>query len=134
MRYEWTPALITGVEDIDEQHLTIFALANALAAAVEHGADEDDLEDAVYGLTDYVVEHFTDEQDLMRRADFPQRIAHEMLHQQLSEQVVHLAAQLFNEDDVSPTQLSDLVAFWLTNHIAGHDRELADWIREHPQT
>jgi hemerythrin-like metal-binding protein len=59
---EWDPALATGHQEIDAQHASLFALANALDDAISAGvSDANAVADAIYGLTDYVVEHFADD-------------------------------------------------------------------------
>ena len=74
--FDWDPALETGHEDIDDQHRQLFALANALQEAMERNdADPDVVEDAVYSLTEYVVQHFADEEALMDACATPRRIA-----------------------------------------------------------
>ena len=83
--YKWDSALETGNDAIDDQHRRLFALANGLAEAIascpmtDEGICEEDrnlVADAIYGLTDYCIEHFADEQELMASYNYPRLPTH----------------------------------------------------------
>ncbi|MDO8987131.1 MAG: hemerythrin domain-containing protein [Coriobacteriia bacterium] len=65
--FEWSVDLETGHQDIDDQHRHLFELANKLQAAalVQEEDDEETVADTIYELTDYVVQHFNDDEELM---------------------------------------------------------------------
>lgn len=118
----WDPSLETGDELIDEQHRSLFALANALQVALaEHRAEADAVANAIYGLTDYVVEHLADEEAMMARAGYPGRSNHRSMHEHLSAETLRLSARYFNGDDVVPDTLAPFVTSWLQEHIRKQD-------------
>ncbi|MCG2807978.1 MAG: hemerythrin domain-containing protein, partial [Coriobacteriia bacterium] len=80
--FEWSADLETGQADIDDQHRHLFELANKLqdaALAADQDA-EDTVEDTIYELTDYVVQHFNDEEELMTEHGYPSLSSHRALH------------------------------------------------------
>jgi hemerythrin len=128
-KYEWSPALETGVADIDSQHKSLFELANHLQAAIDrHEEDPDAVADAVYGLVDYVVEHFKDEEALMAQVHYPGAGPHRSLHEQLSADTIGITARYFSGEDITPDALAPLVTKWLTEHIPTHDARLAAFV------
>lgn len=130
-RYAWDPALETGVDVIDDQHRQLFALANALQQTVDdETSDEDTLSDALYGLTDYVTEHFADEETLMRAEGYPALGPHRSLHEHLATEVMRRMAAYFNGDALTAPDVAPLVADWLREHIARQDMAFATWLRE----
>jgi hemerythrin len=137
--YQWDPALETGNAAIDEQHRRLFALANSLAEAIatcpmtDEGLceeDENTLANAIYGLTDYCVEHFADEEELMASYEYPRLSTHRSLHEELSGETLKRAAEYFNDDGIVPETLAPLFAEWLANHILIHDMSFAAYRRE----
>jgi len=120
--FPWDPSLETGDELIDEQHRSLFALADSLQVALEERRPEADaVANAIYGLTDYVVEHLADEEAMMARAGYPGLSSHHSMHEHLSEETLRLAARYFNGDDVAPDTLAPFVTSWLQDHIRKQD-------------
>ena len=125
-RFVWNSTLETGVRRIDEQHQELFRLANALDALLEREVTDDEpIADAIWALTDYVVQHFADEEELMASSGFPMARAHKMQHQRLSGETLKLAADYFNGQQVAVERLAPFVAKWLTEHILADDIEIA---------
>ncbi len=125
-RFEWTTDLETGNADIDRQHHSLFELANKLEEALESDAtDEDAIADAIWGLSDYVVEHFRDEEALMTESGFPTLRAHKLQHTRLAAQTLQLAADYFNGEEIAATRIGPFVASWLKEHILAEDMILA---------
>jgi len=137
--YQWDSALETGNAAIDAQHRQLFALANSLAEAIascpvaDDGlceADENVLANAIYGLTDYCVEHFADEEALMASVGYPRLSTHRSLHEELAGETLKRAAEYFNDDGLVPETLAPFFAEWLTNHILIHDMSFAAYVSE----
>lgn len=127
--FPWDPALETGNGLIDEQHKSLFALADALQEAVACRCDDAEaVANAVYGLTDYVVEHFDDEEELMRRHGYPQLSVHHQLHQQLTAETMRLATRYFNGEDLVPDSIAPFLAGWLADHIRKEDMRFAEYV------
>jgi hemerythrin len=121
--YDWDPSLETGNEMIDSQHRGIFELARKLhEACSECTLGGDEIADAVYGLSDYVVEHFADEEALMEAAHYPELSVHRGLHQSLTGKVLSITTRYFQGEDTSPETLAPFLADWLRTHIMEEDR------------
>lgn len=128
--FEWNANLETGIEQVDEQHRSLFALANALHEAVEADDDPELVENAVYALSEYVTQHFADEEALMAETGFARINWHKTLHRDLTGETMRIAARYFNGDDLLPTELAPLLTSWLTEHIREADMLVAQHIRE----
>ncbi len=128
--FKWDPSLETGNAEIDEQHRTMFELANKLHVAVTGtAASPEAVEDAIYRLTDYVLEHFTDEEALMTRLRYPAVGSHEGLHKSLTADTMRLAASYFNGDPLAATKIGPFVTSWLKDHIVAEDLAFAAFAR-----
>jgi hemerythrin-like metal-binding protein len=128
--FDWDPALETGHDDIDEQHKSLFVLANELQEALELDENEAQaVDDAIYALTAYVVQHFHDEEELMDECGYPGAAAHLRLHQHLTAETLRLAARYFNGEDMVPANLAPFVADWLREHIRAEDMHLVEFMK-----
>ena len=119
---EWTDALETGVTEIDDQHRVLFKLVNDLHAAAEsQESDADAVADAMYTLSEYVTEHFGDEEALMARHHYAGLAAHHDMHQRLTARTLKLMTQFVNGEKVSMIELSEFLGNWLKDHIIEQD-------------
>ncbi len=141
--FPWDPSLETGYPDIDEQHKGLFVLADKLAGAIaactltDEGLceeDENTVANAVYGLTDYCVEHFADEEALMKSAGYPALSVHCSLHEQLTAETLTITARFFNDEGVIPETLAPFITTWLSEHIRRHDMQFVTFLRAQQTT
>jgi hemerythrin len=137
--------LITGHQEIDSQHAWLFELANRVLEKIgscplstrtsdfpipgscEERAN-DTVDEALHGLMDYVVEHFTDEERLMADLNYPSRSVHQALHAALSEQVAGYMLRYMNGDNTIAEEIVEFFGRWLTSHIMDADRDFVDWL------
>ncbi|MGC4068757.1 MAG: hemerythrin family protein [Polyangiaceae bacterium] len=119
--------LLTGVSSIDDQHRHLFELAGlATSSRFEHFG-HDWFRETVNTLVDYTHYHFSAEEHLMRRIQYPGFEAHRTWHDQfrleLSE-FVDLARRKQETGDLRAV-LSEKVDAWLLEHIRTMDCEFA---------
>lgn len=130
-QFDWDPALETGNAEIDDQHRSLFRLANALQLAIaDHADDSDVLTDSIYELTDYCLEHFSAEEELMEACGYPAAGPHRAQHQRLTGETMKLTASFINGEDVCPDTLAPFVASWLRGHIRDEDMRLVAFMRQ----
>lgn len=121
--FEWTADLETGNAEIDGQHRSLFALANELQETLgSEDAEDEAVADCVWRLTDYVVQHFADEEEMMEAAGYPELPVHRSLHQQLTGETMRITARFMNDEPLTAAELGPLVARWLREHIGGADK------------
>ena len=94
------------------------------------GRTEDAVAEAIYGLVDYITEHFTDEEDLMVASGYPSASVHKSLHEDLSRRVAGYTLRFMNEDEVAARELVVFFDEWLRSHIMVADRALTTWLAE----
>jgi hemerythrin len=129
MPVPWTDALKVGDTEIDTQHEELFRLVNLLLEMT----DTICLTKCVLSLFRHTREHFSHEEDVMRRIRYPEILPHLMAHNQLLTQLNTLTKCIANETFVK----NDWQAFfqaWLINHIENSDRKLLHYIKAHAVT
>ncbi|RMF46417.1 MAG: hemerythrin [Deltaproteobacteria bacterium] len=130
MSLEWNDSLAVGHEVIDAQHRELFRHFNQFLAACNQRRGKDELERLLDFLTEYVIEHFSAEENLMTRTAYPDREAHLVQHRQFRERL----AELRQEMERSGPSLAVLIhtnktlLHWLTQHIRHVDTAMARWL------
>jgi hemerythrin len=127
---EWDASLETGDDRIDGQHQKLLALFNEL----EHSGgrhDSAEVQSVLERLIDYVSVHFTMEEDLMRRLEYPAEDAgrHVQEHRMLTKRTRDMVLD-FRTGALST--VGPLVIFlrqWLTCHVDQEDRRLVEHVQ-----
>jgi hemerythrin len=136
MRIEWTGALATGVSEIDEQHKELIARINALLEACEDNRGRDEVGRVIDFLEEYVVTHFSTEENRMFAAGYPEYRQHKAEHAIFIERVADVKHK-FRSDSAAPDVLhlaTRTLMEWLDVHIRRTDRRLGDYIRHYGAT
>ena len=129
--FEWTRQFETDIPSVDDQHRHLVDLINQLGQALnDRELNARSLTPVVAQLVDYAHFHFEDEERLMKDAGLDQR--HIELHQANHRQFLKdIAALDPTRDDAAAqlgTELLDYLVHWLSYHILGQDRDMANQI------
>lgn len=129
----WNEYLATGNEIVDEQHRSLFALFNELHDCVAQGHCGEQVDEVISRLQEYVLFHFSSEEDLMSTSGYPgsEVISHLAAHRQLGERVDEIVSHRDAGDLAAIQALTILMYEWLNEHIEQVDRRLADYLKEH---
>lgn len=149
---ELPAALVTGNALIDEEHrvlLGIMKQVRSICADPEHFVDcracgtakqatcEKDLINHLGDLFAFILDHFTNEERIMRDAllqitDQAQSEAHVEDHAAIAEKVQQIVARLDRDQVVERIrELDTLLATWISNHIGMHDMILVRSLAQH---
>jgi len=130
MILEWTLDLSVGYEMIDHQHRELFARTSRLFEAMRNGNASTEIASTVEFLESYVVEHFNDEQDLMRNNQYPEYPAHCALHDEFVTSLQGFKDELQTDSlDKVAAQIMLHLGQWLLSHVAGADKELGNYLK-----
>ena len=125
----WEDEYKIGNEEMDAQHLILFALLNQLTVNIDNDRAGECLADVITALGGYIDYHFAHEEALMRAWDYPDIDAHSAKHVQFAAEVKHLQAQAHSGDmHKVAIRVRAFVLDWLLGHILGSDREYAAFI------
>ena len=123
---EWTPALSTGVDALDEQHKAIFQWL----AELENAAAEQRTLFGVYVVTrlkHYMREHFATEEALMKAVGYPDLEQHQAEHAKFRAKLGELQLRSIGEDITAETV--NFLNDWLANHIAKVDMAYVPYLK-----
>ena len=132
MALEWTAALATSVDAIDDQHRELFGRVNSLLAAIAQNKGRQEMEAVIQFLTDYVVHHFGTEERYMQEFGYSNSVQHKAQHEQFVKNFLRLKGELIDggATPVLTEELRQLAVDWLINHIMFSDRALGMFLKK----
>lgn len=127
----WKDDLITGIDEIDEQHKELFVRIGQLLDACNQGKGKAEVVKTLDFLAEYIEIHFKAEEVIQRNASYPEYEAHKALHDAWVKEVAELRSRLENEGSSVGLvlQVNRTVVDWLTQHIRKADKKLAEYLR-----
>lgn len=132
MIIQWDDSLETGFLPVDNQHRELIRRAMELESMIEAGnASDAEVSGMIDFLESYVVEHFEDEEAIMRKVDYPGYEKQRQAHQKFLINFNEIKMRFMTEgaSDVVKAKLQSQVNFWLINHINTLDKELGQYMQ-----
>lgn len=129
----WNEKLMTGVNEIDDQHRILVNTLNEANAVLVTNTTPDFLEQITRDLLSYALYHFETEEDLMQQYGYDESLAedaerHQKEHRAFSSKVVAVREGLKGGIMISREELLSFLNNWLVNHILNTDKKLASFI------
>jgi len=129
VRLSWHAAYESGNPVIDDQHRGLFTDANQLLGAVLSGRPEAEVAALVNTLVKDVVQHFKDEEVIIRAAGYPRADEHAAIHGKLVDKAVVLVKH-FHDGTLATGELFQFLAHdVVARHILGADREFFAYLQ-----
>jgi hemerythrin-like metal-binding protein len=116
VRLVWREAVQSGHPAIDTQHRKLFDRANTLLSTLLEGRPKPECTQRIHELLEEIMNHFRDEEDILREARYPGVVAHTRCHTELLAKAVALAGQ-FERDQL---QLGELFIYLAHEVVAQH--------------
>ncbi len=126
MSVEWTPAMSTGVEEVDVQHREFLRRLNQLIEAILAGAGNDKVGPLFGYLGEYVTLHFSSEESCMNRFHCPVAAKNVAAHAKFIETFQRLRARHASSgaDARLLVEVQRDLADWFVNHICSIDVQM----------
>ena len=120
----WSDSYRVGDRLIDEQHQEIFMRAADVIAATTRDVQTM----CSMRLSQYARTHFSHEESLMRRINYPDIDEHVSQHDELTSKL-HEISQKIAKDNLIKAELEDFISHWFLTHIAVVDVKLATYLK-----
>ncbi|MCP5372150.1 MAG: hemerythrin family protein [Hyphomicrobiales bacterium] len=123
----WNPYLSVGHDGIDAEHQSLVDLLNALIARIDEGGDYANMSDCLHRLMDQTATHFRHEEEIMERADYPDRDYHCRQHASLMDEIRAFDRELAGGKALGP-EVTNFIREWLIHHILKTDMRLGGYL------
>ncbi|MCB9946933.1 MAG: hemerythrin family protein [Rhodospirillaceae bacterium] len=125
----WTADLGIGIRGIDEDHARLVFLINELDDAVSARRSALAVRELLEELLAATGAHFCREEQVMRRARYPGLTAHKHQHDALLKELRLMVRAVEGGQRRIDAQTIDWLRIWMSGHVRGQDREMAQFLR-----
>ncbi|MCL1865255.1 MAG: bacteriohemerythrin [Spirochaetes bacterium] len=130
----WHDSYSVGIKVIDEQHMALIKLTNKLFASCMSGHERSQADSiflqVINEVVDYVGYHFSTEERIMEKINYPEYKAHKKEHVSFVKEVLIKVEEFnFGRNNTALTFVYYL-RDWILQHIAVNDKKLGSYILE----
>ena len=118
----WNEGLSVGVDKIDTQHRRLVDMINDLYLAVHGDRGREAVGDIFAGLKEYVVKHFSDEEEMMHSIGYDDLENHREIHKTIVAQAQSLESRWHAAEPGVELEALSFLKEWLVNHIMKVDK------------
>ncbi len=127
---QWNRTLSVHVKEIDNQHMKLIQMINALDNAMQAGAGKSRVEEILSEMVNYTEVHFASEEKYFRQFGYPDTLSHTAEHQKFIDEVAKIQKE-FNEGVANlPIRILTFLSDWLRNHIMVSDKKFGPFLKE----
>ena len=127
---DWSSVLSVEVDEIDEDHRKLVSIFNILNHAVTEGESPEYLAAVLEELINCTVWHFSHEERLMLKYDYPKADEHKDMHRELIQSVKELQQKISQADRSMAEEDISFLERWLTEHILTDDMRLGAYLSQ----
>lgn len=128
--YPWNDAYRIGLESVDAQHRTLFEIVGRIYALEEHPDTKDAIRGIFYDLSDYMQQHFANEEAYMAAIGYPGLNEHREHHRRIIEGVATLVRNPVRLD-ILKTKMKVAAKRMLVDHILIEDLKIKAWAQRY---
>jgi len=118
-----------GIEEVDKEHAKLVDILNRVGQLLDEDSYRDAAEHFTENLSEYVNEHFANEEKFMESINYPDLETHKNAHKNFQDSFYELKPRIeqYDEDAFRKSLLDTFL--WLVSHTGKTDRDYADYYR-----
>lgn len=121
---EWKPEYSLGIASVDFEHREMIELINDCYERLRGVQSLQDIEQFLGEIHAGIAAHFALEEQIMRRAAYPEYQAHKEDHEELLDEIRDLMDDFLDDPQAGAGQLRDRLGAWFGHHFATFDARL----------
>lgn len=125
--FEWDENLSVKISSIDDQHKKLVEMINVFYQNIKDNSGNDQISKLVRGMKDYTRQHFSTEENYMRKFNYPDYDGHKREHDMFVTKVSELEDKLNQGKMVLSFEITKFLKEWVKNHIQGTDKKYSDF-------
>lgn len=132
MALQWDESLELGIEEIDNQHRSIFEHFKQLSEATQEGKSKEIVEGLIDFLCEYTHAHFATEDKLMTEYKYPKIDEQRHEHSEFTRDIRELKHRIEVEGATREISLeiSGKLLRWIIQHVKNHDKIMGEYVKE----
>jgi len=133
---QWQNSYSVNIRLIDEQHMELIKLTNKLFAScmLDRQRSISTFLDIIHSAVDYTGYHFSTEEKIMERINFPEFSLHKKEHKTFVQEVFNKVEDFKSGKIHVPLSFVYFLRDWVLRHIAVCDKKLGSYILYLKQT
>ncbi len=120
---EWSDEFSVNVREIDAHHKKLVEKINLLHQSLLDNKGSEAQKIIVTGMVEYAGFHFTAEEKLMLRHNYPEYQRHKAEHGRFTEMALDLQKRINNSGFVLTLEILSFLRSWLQDHILVADKK-----------
>ncbi len=120
----WHKEYQVGNPMLDVQHKHLLDLADNLF----HSKSKADIVENFVLLDKFTREHYRDEEDLMKKSQYPEYEAHRKEHEMLLSKMDEFNERI-NKENLVDEEIRSFICMWLLDHVFGLDAEFGKFLQ-----
>ena len=127
---QWSNDLSVHVSEMDKQHQKLIGMINELHDAMSKGKGKEVVGKIVEGLLTYTKTHFSEEEKLMDKHNYPDADAQKKMHKVFIDKASQFKRELESGTLGLTITVSDFLSDWLKNHIQKEDKKYGPYLNQ----
>lgn len=127
-KVHWSSELSLNNEDIDAQHQKLFALTNELIDQSDAHAHSEIVNETLYELLKYIDVHFTDEEELLEKINYPKLDEHKKLHRGFTKKIAMFCHDVVKGKAKITENLLEYLIAWILQHTGIDDQDYKNYV------
>jgi hemerythrin len=127
--FTWNDSYSVGLTSMDNQHKKLFDLINKLYDAMGAGKGQEAVGPAIKEMLDYTKTHFTAEERILERHNYPGLAEQKKQHGIYIQKVTDFQQKAQANSLTLSFEASQFLKEWLLNHIQVIDKQYSDFLK-----
>ena len=127
---QWQNSYSVGMKLIDEQHMELIKLTNRLFANCMEGKEKTRATflKTIHEAVDYVGYHFSTEEKVMERVNYPELSYHKQQHADFVREVLSKVEEFNAGKPRAPLNFVYFLRDWILHHVAVNDKKMGEYV------
>jgi hemerythrin len=128
---QWDDHYMTGIQLFDDQHKELIRFTDELFKSCRAGDTQasEAFKKTAHAAVEYVKYHFSAEEKMFDNIKYPLAAEHKKQHEVFIKRVLENVKEFEQGNKFVPLDFAKFLHGWILTHIAGHDKQYADFIQ-----
>jgi hemerythrin len=126
----WNQNLSVKIKSIDDQHIKLIEMLNDFYDNITNRSNKENISKLIAAMKAYTIEHFTEEEHLMKTNGYPFFDSHKKEHDHFIKRVTDVEDKFNSGRLILSLEMTSFLFEWLKKHIQGTDMKYSEFLIE----